>query len=484
MPPPFPLSTLDVAIALVGALCFGLYRLLRVPPHLRHIPKVPLWPLLLSYFSGEVEEQRVKRLVLPFAARMRTDIVLVYCLGDWMVQVLEPKMGRQLLENPNVWKQRQSQDMLLWRLIGNDNVFMSNGEMAKRHLRITRNAIQRTMPIGMFAELARTTMNLIGDGGRVRWDDFSNRYTLDAFGRGVVGYDFEALMKPDGSFVQRYQNVMATIANPVYVVLPVLERLLPRRHVQRMIDSFVDELCKIMEEKRKHPGEDVLSYMFEEPDMTEIEYRDNCIVMFVAGHDTTAGAISSAVYFLARYPEIQGKVRQEVLRVLGGDEPRTEHFLHTPYLNAVLRESMRHNTPSNATLPRISDVPVEIGPYVVPPGTPMILNMCGAHHNTTVWDAPDAFDPQRFLDDTRGEAASWVTFGIGPRKCLARNFSMYEQRVLVSMLVREYRWELPADSVHRDYLRNGFQAFALSLPEKLDIVFERLAVKPEPEPRR
>lgn len=160
--------------------------------------------------------------------------------------------------------------------------------------------------------------------------------------------------------------------------------------------------------------------------------------------------------------------------MLGDDDPRVEHFLRTPYLNAVLRESMRHNTPSNATLPRICDIPVEVGPYVIPPNTPMILNMCAAHHNQTVWSEPDTFDPQRFLDDAKGEANSWVTFGIGPRKCLARNFSMYEQRVLVSMLLREYRWTLPDTSVHHDFLKNGFQAFALSLPENLYIDFTRI----------
>ena len=88
-----PVSALDVALLTFAALCIGAYRLLSVPAHLRHIPTVPLWPLLWSYLSGEVEEQRVKRLVLPFARRMQTDVVLVFCLGDWMVQVLEPKVG-------------------------------------------------------------------------------------------------------------------------------------------------------------------------------------------------------------------------------------------------------------------------------------------------------------------------------------------------------------------------------------------------------
>ena len=86
------LPVLDIVLLSLVALCFGAYRLLSVPSPLRHIPTVPLWPLLRSYLSGEVEEQRVKRLILPFAKQMQTDVVLVFCLGDWMVQVLDPKV--------------------------------------------------------------------------------------------------------------------------------------------------------------------------------------------------------------------------------------------------------------------------------------------------------------------------------------------------------------------------------------------------------
>ena len=93
------------------------------------------------------------------------------------------------------------------------------------------------------------------------------------------------------------------------------------------------------------------------------------------------------------------------------------------------------------------------------------------------------FDPARFLHDVKtddaatsggGESGGWVTFGLGPRRCLARNFSIYEQRVLISMLLREFRWTLPQDSPHRERLRNGISVFALSLPEDLELDFERL----------
>lgn len=90
-------STRDVLLALLAAVTVAIYRWVRVPSELRHIPKVPILPLLYSYLSGEVEEQRVKRILLPFARRARTNVVLVFCLGDWMVHVVEAKVRRSLL---------------------------------------------------------------------------------------------------------------------------------------------------------------------------------------------------------------------------------------------------------------------------------------------------------------------------------------------------------------------------------------------------
>ncbi|KAI0642425.1 cytochrome P450 [Trametes meyenii] len=472
MLPHIPVSIPEVLGLLSVALCLAVYQILRVPSHLRHIPKVPIWALLGSYFSGEVEDQRIKRIVLPFARQQGTGVVLVFCLGDWMVQVVDPMLGKELLENPAVKKQRQPDDMLLWRLIGHNNIFMSDGEMWKRHSRVFRDALRQAIPLERFISLSRTTFSIIGKGGRVRWSDLTHRYTLDAVATTVIGYDFEALDKPNGSFVQKYHDVMNAISHPAYAVFPSLERWLPRWEVREMVDNFVQDFCKVLEEKRASPGNDLITYMFQDPEMTEADYRDNSIVTFIGGHDTTAGALTTAVYLLARHPDVQEKVRAEVRDVLGSEEPRLEHFTRTPYLDAVLRESLRFNTPTAITVPRISESAIYVGGTLIPPNTPVALHLGASHHNDAVWPNPGAFDPQRFLDG-KYNPVNWVSFGAGPRRCPARNFSLYEQRVLVSMLLREYRWSLPEDSVHRDTLKNGFSAFALSLPENVDIDFVR-----------
>ncbi|TFK77992.1 cytochrome P450 [Polyporus arcularius HHB13444] len=467
-------SVRDVLLALLAAVAVAIYRWVRVPEELRHIPKVPILPLLYSYLSGEVEEQRVKRILLPFARRTRTNVVLVFCLGEWMVHVVEAKAGKQFMENRAVRKQEPPPEMLLWRLTGRQNVFTAEGEMWKRHSKIIHEALYRTTPIEQFANLARKTFNKMGDGGRIRWSDYTHRFSLDAVGTTVIGYDFEALDKPDGPFVKMYHDVMAAISDPPYIFLPSLERWLPRNEVRAMVDAFVEEFRLLLGKKRDDPGNDMITYMFENPDMTETEFRDNVIVTFMGGHDTTAGALSTLVYVLGEHPDVQAQAREEVLSVMHMEDPRIEHYSRTPYLNAIIRESMRYNNPSNVTIPRLSDVPLQVGDYIIPPETPIILNMCGILHNDALWSHPEKFDPERFMESGRFDENNWTPFGLGPRQCPARSFSMYEQRVMISMLLREYEWTVPEDSIHRGQIKNAFSPFALSLPYNVDIDFKQL----------
>ncbi|EJF58701.1 cytochrome P450 [Dichomitus squalens LYAD-421 SS1] len=463
-----------IVFALFLSLAVAIRRWVSVPPELSHIPQVPILPLLHSYLSGEVEEQRVKRVILPFAQKSRSNVVLLFCFGEWMVHVLDAKDGKRFMEDRAVRKQAVPETMLLWRLTGRQNVFTAEGEMWRRHAKIVHDALHRTTPIEQFASLARSMFEMMGTGGRIRWNDYTHRFTLDAVGTTVIGHDFKALLKPDGPFVQKYHEVMKAISSPPYIFIPSLERWLPRTKVRALVDDLVEDFRLLLAQKRDDPGNDMITYMFEDPEMTETEFRDNVIVTFMGGHDTTAGALSTLVYLLGAYPEVQTRAREEVLRIMGKEEPRMEHYAKMPYLNAVIRESMRYNNPSNVTIPRVASIPLHIGSYVVPPLTPIVLNMCAILHSSNLWSDPEKFEPGRFLKTSKVEEGSWVPFGLGPRQCPARTFSLYEQRVLISMLLREYRWTVPTDSIHHGYIKNAFSPFALSLPYDVYIDFTRL----------
>jgi cytochrome P450 len=209
---------------------------------------------------------------------------------------------------------------------------------------------------------------------------------------------------------------------------------------------------------------------------SHLAFRTNILIFF--SQETSAGGLSTLIYYLAMYPEIQAKARAEVLAALGHTvDPTVANLQGLPYTNACIREALRINTPISYIVPRVSNEVCTLGKYVIPANTSLVLNIYAVHHNAGVYPDPHMFLPERFLEN--GSALSkdsWIAFANGPRQCPARNFALYEQRALTCMLLREYKWELPEKSKHRDGLKNAFSPFALTVPEDLDITFTKIQV--------
>ncbi|EGO00251.1 hypothetical protein SERLA73DRAFT_135995 [Serpula lacrymans var. lacrymans S7.3] len=469
-------------------LAFFIFRLFTVPAHLRHLPCVPVLPLLISYLSGEVEDVRIKRHILPFANQRGEGIVLVWALGRWMIHILDQKLAVQMSENLTLYPKETPPDgLLLWRFIGGSNVLMTNGDIWKKHSRLIRDAFSLSIPVDQFTSLAKNLFTVINppssstDTHTVCWSELAQHYALDAVGSSVLGHDFDAI-RSESVFVKEYNGVMHDIANPLYLIAPFLERIFPRKKVIDRMDSLVNRFKKLLLDKRTDPGDDMMTFMLKDPEMSDTELRDNIVVLFIAGHDTSAGGLSTLIYFLAVHPEIQEAARAEVLRILGPTADPTLASLSAqslPYLNACVRESLRINTPISYIVPRTTVTGVSLGKYYIPPKASLIYNIYAVHHNDGTWGDPNVFRPARFLEAedkstiTTVLKDSWVPFATGPRQCPARNFAIYEQRALVVMLLREYTWTLPEDSIHKDGLKNAFSPFALTLPYDLNITFTK-----------
>ncbi|KAL1745567.1 cytochrome P450 [Schizophyllum fasciatum] len=455
-----------ILLSSAALFAFTCHKLFTPPAELAHLPRVPVLPLLCSYFTGEVEDVRIKRLLLPFAER-----------GEGVI-------ARDVSADITTWpKEEPPDDLLLWRLVGKTNVILSNGSSWQRHSRVVKSALQRNLPIEDFVTLAKRLFAVMKDGGKVRWDDLAMRFTLDAVGSTTFGWDFNSIEDTNTPFVSEYSHVMDSIANPLYIVFPKLETLFPRKQIITQIDALIAKFTNILEQKKDNRGNDMLTYMLEEPEMSDTEFRDNMVVFFIAGHDTTAGAMSSLVYYFAKNSDMQARARAEVLEAVGSDEPTIDNMRDLPFVQACIREALRVNTPIVYMVPRASAQPAELvsalgKQYVLPANTSVILNICAIHYNPYYWPSPKSFKPERFMNKNDKEVANvdaslWMPFALGPRQCPARNFALYEMRTLITMLLREWEWELPADSSHEKGLKNGFSPFALSLPKDMDVVFKR-----------
>ncbi|KAI0344182.1 cytochrome P450 [Trametopsis cervina] len=481
----FEQTALAVLVALLCGFSSLVWKVFRCPAELRHLPRVPVLPTLISFLSGETEDLRIKRLLLPTARRHNSKLVAIWALGQWYVHVLDHKLARELMDNKTITKMQPPTGMMFWRLTGTENIFFSDGDVWKNQAQAVRGVLHQNVPIETFVSLMHKVIAALGDGGRVRWSSFSHRYTLDVVGHAVFGHDFESIEHPDNSVVSKYQHVMTEVSQPLYVGFPIFERWLPRTDLARRVDELREWFRQLLEHKRENPGKDFVSHMLAQPPMTDVQYLDNIITMFMAGHDTTAGALSSVIYYLSKHPEYQARARAEALSALQTDKPSdfdaissitTEQFQSMPFLNACIRESMRLNGSSVSTIPRISSAHVQLGEWVIPPHVPIALNMYGILHNDDVFaDTTWQFRPDRWLESQSEEInAGWIPFSLGHRRCPAMNFSLYEQRTVLAMMLCKYEWSLPADSIHSKDVKNAFSTFALNLPEDLDIDLRRL----------
>ena len=173
--------------------------------------------------------------------------------------------------------------------------------------------------------------------------------------------------------------------------------------------------------------------------MTDDEIRDELITMLVAGHETTATALSWVVYRLLQNPDVLAKAQAEVASVTGNGSPGSdltaERIAEFAYLDAVIKETARLN-PILPTVARYLDAPTRIGDHDLPAGCVVSPCIYLAHRRPDVWPEPETFRPERFVD-TRVDPYTFFPFGGGLRHCLGAAFAGYEMKIVLSrMLLR------------------------------------------------
>jgi cytochrome P450 len=165
----------------------------------------------------------------------------------------------------------------------------------------------------------------------------------------------------------------------------------------------------------------------------------------LAGHDTTANALSFAIHALARDPDLQQKAREEAISVLGDAPkdvyPTSEDIKQFHFINRVIKETLRFSGPATTGTPRRTTQDTEVAGYYVPKGTPVVVNIYDLHHNPTLWNDPEKFDPSRFVDggesdQKAGGGIAYAPFYNGQRMCIGMQFSLDEQRVMLSCLCK------------------------------------------------
>ena len=221
-------------------------------------------------------------------------------------------------------------------------------------------------------------------------------------------------------------------ASPL-TLLPLFRRNLGRLTTwQRFVEvrDRADALILALIEERRRTGEegdDVMTMLLAARDeagqpMTDRELRDELVTLLVAGHETTASALSWGFEQLVRAPATLARVT---------DAAVTDD---TAYLEATVKEILRRRPVLPIAQPRRIKQPVEIGGHTYEPGPALIGCIYLVHHDARLYPEPYAFRPERFLDGTPGKF-SWIPFGGGVRRCLGASFAQLEMRIALKAIL-------------------------------------------------
>ncbi|MGC2401381.1 MAG: cytochrome P450 [Acidobacteriaceae bacterium] len=229
--------------------------------------------------------------------------------------------------------------------------------------------------------------------------------------------------------------------------LPAVTRI---RRGQAYLDSLI---YGMIAERRKDPRDrgDLLSMLLAAVDndegtggMSDRQVRDECVTVMLAGHETTANALSFALWELARNPEVQEKLHQECRAVLDRRMPCAEDYPRLGYAAQVFAEVLRLYPPVWVT----ARTAVEAYSYrgtVIPKGAILLAPQILAHRDPRFWERPMEFDPRRFSEENKSRRPrfSYFPFGAGTRQCIGEGLAWMEGVLILASIVRDWRLSLP-----------------------------------------
>ena len=328
--------------------------------------------------------------------------------------------------DPAVFHAGEANSMLAG-LLGSSSVLVIDGDEHRNRRRLMLAPFRREAVADQTALIAGIAADNIGGWPVDRTFAVAPRMseiTLEVILRTVIG-------ATDAGRLAELRAVMPKLLSvgvweSLAINTPGLQRLAPWRPFRERLRAADRLLYAEIAERRADPHlaerTDALAMMIRTGDMTDTVLRDQLMTLLVAGHDTTATALSWALERLTRHPAV---LQQAVRAARTGDDE---------YLDAVCKEVLRIR-PVVFDVGRILTEPTEVAGYRLPAGVMVAPGIGLVHRDARQYPDPDRFDPARMLGGTPGPT-TWLPFGGGNRRCLGANFALVEMAVVLREVLR------------------------------------------------
>jgi cytochrome P450 family 135 len=334
--------------------------------------------------------------------------------------------------DPSVFHAGEANSMLSG-LLGDSSVLVVDEDVHRERRRLMMPAFHRDIvarQAGLMAEIAAANVACWPVGRSFAAAPKMSEITLEVILRTVIGATDPARLAALRQVMPRVLKfgLLETLA----LAKPSLQRYRPWRGMRRRLAAADDLLYAEIADHRADPElatrTDTLAMLVRADGqaghaMTDRELRDQLMTLLLAGHDTTATALSWALERLTRHPAVLAKAARAARSSSAGDPAGDE------YLDALVKETLRIR-PVVFDLGRVLTKPVELGGYRLPAGTMLAPSIGLVHESADLYPDPDRFDPDRMLGASLSPT-TWLPFGGGNRRCLGAGFAMLEMRVVL-----------------------------------------------------
>jgi cytochrome P450 len=376
--------------------------------------------------------------------RMRVGPMVVY-------MVVHPDLIEQVLRRDHRNFIKDKGTRMLAELLG-EGLLTSEGETWRRQRRLAQPAFQLDQIQKYGAVMAACAERMLKGWQAGQTRDIHadmTRLTMEIAAQTLLG----ASMTEQTERVSRAMNdAMIYFAGPalwfpLYKWLPTPGNLRFRR-ARRELDRIMYSTIAQRRAEAAAGGDDLLSRLLAARDedgsqMTDHQLRDELVTLFLAGHETTAQALSFTFYLLGKHPAVAARLAAEVDEVLAGRLPASPDVPRLRYTEWVIKESMRLYPPApNVGREALCDC--EIGGYRIPRGAQVALVQWVAQRDPRWFDDPEVFQPERWDNDLarRLPRCAYFPFGDGPRICIGNQFAMLEAVLILAAIVQRYKLEL------------------------------------------
>jgi cytochrome P450 len=366
----------------------------------------------------------------------------------------EPSAIRHvLLDNAANYRKSELTRRLLEPGLGR-GLLTSEGETWRRHRRIMAPAFDRRSIESYAPVITAVTRDLLA-----RWDALPDasevdvgaammHTTLHIISRAMFSANSDAIVEVVERGVGRYQmTVRPSLFDLLRFPLWFADLFSGRRSTAKVFNEFdraVDELIASRADAAAAQPKDLLARLVAARDAetggaTAKEVRDEVVTIFMAGHETTAQALTWTWYLLALHPAVEAKLQDEVRVVLDGRMPHYEDIARLRYTRMVIEESMRLYPPAH-TMAREPVADDEVLGQRIPRGAIVLISPWLLHRKASLWPDPHRFNPERFTAEP--PRFTYIPFGAGQRICIGAAFAMTEAILILATIVQHYRLRL------------------------------------------